>query len=740
VLVLAALFFAMGVLSGADRTEGFARFMDAVVGPGLWRAESVRWDSKTKTYAARGLRLSDGAVFGLDGPALVGTLEISGADAREDGSAEAARVVVGGLRNHRRRPLPPRGGLASDFTLSSLTLEGLHLSPGGALSADAAAVRNLAAGWRLEDSVVNLSLSSLLLSGGLILDPSGHMRSNQAELRDLRLETGSPDSPAALTLRRLVVGNPNGRGLAETLELAGLQYVWPENGGGPLDTLRLGSASARDVDLGALLRPAGHLSVSELLTMWVAGGGFSWRGGLSASLAVNRPFGAAAARAEDLSLLFRRNQVLAARTIDFPSLANFSLRARVEGLVLDLAPGPDARRPAARRARAAATPAGAGISSDETVLADAEVSGDEQASAGQDAPTSSEIAPDAEVSPDAATRANSEASPNGGDSQSPGTSPDDVAADAGDAPGDSDDSDGKAPAPGGGRRENAPPGNHWAALLKRAGLTVFRGGFNLALGYDPQEQDFFLDLSGLEVEGLVSGSLRLQLSGLDTGGLASLGRLTPDNPVDPLMEPGLHHSKLNLAVLHLDDLSLTKRLLLTMVEPAPGDGGQPAERNPAADVGRAGSEPAGPEPGDPAARAAGLAADSPGPPPLPAMTEAEKAALAAAGGRLADLLEMALTIRLDNILENTRELSDLARRFLADPESATLIVEPKPPLSPGEVRLARTFPELMNTLGLAVAVNQSAPVRVLFRTGPSAFDRDYTTDDYGMYPGEGPRP
>ncbi|MDR1050547.1 MAG: hypothetical protein LBP95_05595 [Deltaproteobacteria bacterium] len=703
-LVLAALFFAMGVLSGADRTEGFARFMDAAVGPGLWRAESVLWDSKTKTYSAKGLRLSDGAVFGLDGPALVGALEISGAGVREDGSAEAARVVVGGLRNHRRRPLPPRGELASDLTLSSLTLEGLRLSPGGALSADAAAVRNLAAGWRLEDSVVNLSLSSLLLSGGLILDPSGPARSDQAELRDLRLETGSPDSPAALTLRRLVVGSPDGRGLAETLELAGLQYVWPENGGGQLDTLRLGSASARNVDLGALPRPAGRLSVSELLTTWVAGGGFSWRGGLAASLAVNRPFGAAAARAEDLSILFRQNQVLAARTIDFPSLANSSLRARVEGLVLDLAPGPDARR-----ARAAATPAGAGISSDETVLADARVSGDARVPAGRDAPTSGGTAPDAEVSP------------NDGDSQSPGASPDDVPADAGDAPGDGDDSDGKAPAPGGGRRENAPPGNHWAALLRRAGLTVFRGGFNLALDYDPQEQDFFLDLSGLEVEGLVSGSLRLQLSGLDTGSLASLGRLTPDNPVDPLTEPGLHHSKLNLAVLHLDDLSLTKRLLLTMVEPAPADGGRPA----------------GPEPGD---QAAGPAADSPGPPPLPAMTEEGKAALAAAGGRLADLLEMALTIRLDNILENTRELSDLARRFLADPESATLIVEPKPPLSPGEVRLARTFPELMNTLGLAVAVNQSAPVRVLFRTGPSAFDRNYTTDDYGMHPGEGPRP
>ncbi|MDR0354565.1 MAG: MSCRAMM family adhesin SdrC, partial [Deltaproteobacteria bacterium] len=104
--------------------------------------------------------------------------------------------------------------------------------------------------------------------------------------------------------------------------------------------------------------------------------------------------------------------------------------------------------------------------------------------------------------------------------------------------------------------------------------------------------------------------------------------------------------------------------------------------------------------------------------------------------RLADLLEMLLTISLDNSVANTKELSERLRDFLAAPESLTLLVEPDPPLTPGEARLSKNKAALLNSVNVRLAFNQRSPIKILFRTDPEPFDRDYVSDDYGLYPGE----
>lgn len=236
-----------------------------------------------------------------------------------------------------------------------------------------------------------------------------------------------------------------------------------------------------------------------------------------------------------------------------------------------------------------------------------------------------------------------------------------------------------APPPDGTARSRAPFISH----LGEAGLLPLTADLELSSAYDPAEQTYDLELTSLNFPDLASGRAKLTLTDIDRGSLSSLSRLTFDNPLAPLLESGLHHSKLTNLSVSLENGRLTERLI----------------------------EAASPKSADPVA-------------------------MAAKSQRLSDLFEMALTMRLDNVVENTREISEMVRAFLIDPETIGLSIIPEPPLSPGEVRFSRDFPTLMNSVNIALSVNGRPPLKVLFRTDPAAFDRDYTQDETGLYPGE----
>jgi hypothetical protein len=237
-----------------------------------------------------------------------------------------------------------------------------------------------------------------------------------------------------------------------------------------------------------------------------------------------------------------------------------------------------------------------------------------------------------------------------------------------------------APPPEGAQGESLGP---WLSPFQNAGLFPLSGNLELSSVYEPSDQSYVLELVNLELPGLVSGNLKLNLADIDRASLDSLSHLTLDNPLDPLMESGLHHSKLTSLTVSLKDAALTERLI-SVAQPR-GD---------------------------------------------------DSESLAAKSQRLSDLFEMALTIRFDNVVENTKEIADLIRAFLATPKTIALSVEPQPPLTPGDVRFSRDIPTLMNSINIALSVNERPPLKVLFRTDPAAFDRDYTRDESGLYPAE----
>jgi hypothetical protein len=239
--------------------------------------------------------------------------------------------------------------------------------------------------------------------------------------------------------------------------------------------------------------------------------------------------------------------------------------------------------------------------------------------------------------------------------------------------------------PGADPRVASPGRTAWPVLLAEANLAHLSANLELSSVYEPTGQTYVFMVNGFEMPELLRGDLKLELSGLDRASLSSLSHLTYSNPVDPLMESGLHHSEFIGLSVRLEDKGLINRLL-SASQPRSDD----------------------------------------------ANTTAVKAQ------RLADLVEMALTMRLDESVENIRELSGLIRTFLADPGQVEITVNPEPHLTPGEVEvmLTRDLPTLLNSLNITLSPSRGAPLKVVFRADPLAFDHDYTQDDQRLYPSE----
>jgi hypothetical protein len=289
--------------------------------------------------------------------------------------------------------------------------------------------------------------------------------------------------------------------------------------------------------------------------------------------------------------------------------------------------------------------------------------------------------------------------------------------------------------------DQAPNPGHqaWFMTLYRAGLLPLTANLELSSLYEPSEQTYSLDLSNFQVPELFSANIKLRLIDIDRASLVSLSHLTVDNPTEPLLESGLHHSKLTDFSIELVDQRLTERLIVAL-SPAPaGSAGAEALSSNESELTKLNLEdlPSGQAESAPAASTGqGSAEVNKNSGHSNESEMSQRAALAAKSQRLSDLFEMALTMRFDNIIANTKEISDSLRTFLLTSEKISLTVNPDPPLSPGEVRFSRDISNLMNSINIALAVNDKPPLKVLFRTEPAAFDRSYTLDDYGLYPGE----
>jgi hypothetical protein len=225
--------------------------------------------------------------------------------------------------------------------------------------------------------------------------------------------------------------------------------------------------------------------------------------------------------------------------------------------------------------------------------------------------------------------------------------------------------------------------NFWPELLTGADLSRLASDLEISSAYDPTEQSYILELKGSVLPELLKGDFRLELADLDRASLVSLSHLNSGNLMDPLLESGLYHSKLISLSLSLNDGGLTDRLVLA----------------------------------------------------FPPTTE-KTTTVAEKSQRLSDLFEMVLTMRLDNIVENTDRLATRIRTFLSEPDQIALTIIPKPPLSPGEVRFTRDRLSLMNSTNISLTVNNEPPLKVIFRTDPAAFDRDFIHNEFGLYPGE----
>jgi hypothetical protein len=686
--MVALTLFGLGYLKSADRWEPFAFYLNQAVGPNQWQAQTHSYDQNTNSLIIENLTLLDGSIFGLKGKVSVKRVELVGSRFDEN-HASAELLMVQGLANEL-----PEGALRGKVSINYFEMERLDLTgppAQPAISADQGLAKNLTADFSQNQALnpelkrkLAVTLERAFFSGGIVLAPSGRLSVNQSNLNNLTLTIDPGDNPSLVSLASLQVRALDEKARSQTLELTGLNYRFPasaQNWHFALRDLTLGQLKVQALDLGPMVQGLTHLSLTELAELWLTGPVTRSYGRLSAALPISRPFMATKADLFDLTLTTLGGETISAKEIAVNPLQKFNLKAQIKDLGLDLSP----------LAPGGKTQTGQGP----TEPAQTELAQSERAK------TERDPAEKAPTEPDRAVQA---------------------ATDRGHSPGQ------KA----------------WFLTLYRAGLLPLTANLELSSLYDPSEQTYSLDLSNFQVPELFSANLKLRLTDIDRASLVSLSRLTVDNPTAPLMESGLHHSKLTDFSIELIDDRLTERLIDAMSPgPAGSQGAENLDTSQGAgdlvtddgagdlDTGEGADPESLDESGASIGPSEGGAAVRPkGSEPLGA------GSLAAKSQRLSDLFEMALTMRFDNVIANTKEISESLRTFLLTSEKISLTVTPDPPLSPGEVRFSRDISNLMNSININVAVNDQPPLKVLFRTEPRAFDRGYTLDDYGLYPGE----
>jgi hypothetical protein len=218
----------------------------------------------------------------------------------------------------------------------------------------------------------------------------------------------------------------------------------------------------------------------------------------------------------------------------------------------------------------------------------------------------------------------------------------------------------------------APADSDRAGLLFRtladANLAPLTASMTLSADYSRDDGVWTVSVPDLEIAGsLASGEFSLTVEGLAPAALAALSLLTPEALGDP-PEPALSDLGDIRLALDLKDKGLVDRL----------ESGQAAR--------------------------------------LDLKPEA-------AAARLSDALELALTIRLDPIIANTKEISEALRAFLVEPGRLSVRAGPGEPSAPG----------LDPAPSLTLSINGAPPVEVAFRAA-GAFDVDYTGEDSGLHP------
>jgi hypothetical protein len=221
-------------------------------------------------------------------------------------------------------------------------------------------------------------------------------------------------------------------------------------------------------------------------------------------------------------------------------------------------------------------------------------------------------------------------------------------------------------------------------LLSEAGLNPLTADFSLRSSFDAKAGRWSMTVTDLEMaEGLGSAALAVEIANLTPAAMDSLAGLSPSTASRAALDPALYDTGLSRLAVDFTDKGLGRRLA-------------EAERL------RLG------------------------------LSEAE------APSRMADALEMLLTIRLDPVLANIGELSEALRRYLENPAFLAVRAHPDPPLSP--VRLSALAPlrgpglfETAPTLQISLSVNLASPVDLVFRP-EGAFDVDYTGDDAALHP------
>jgi hypothetical protein len=238
--------------------------------------------------------------------------------------------------------------------------------------------------------------------------------------------------------------------------------------------------------------------------------------------------------------------------------------------------------------------------------------------------------------------------------------------------------------------------------LAAANLAPLALRLSLQAAFDQEAGSFSATVSDLQLaDGLASGALAAEFTGLTPAAVEALGLLSPKTAALAAKEPALFEAGLSRLALDWQDSGLTFRLA----------SGQ---------------------------------ADLLDLPPL------------SASDRLADALELYLTIRLDPFLSNLKALSDLARAHLAAPGRLAVRAAPDPPLSAarylallgreplgadamGEVAVGEedlppdTLGQIGASLGLTLALGEAAPVAARFRA-EAAFDRPFTGEDSSLHP------
>lgn len=226
-----------------------------------------------------------------------------------------------------------------------------------------------------------------------------------------------------------------------------------------------------------------------------------------------------------------------------------------------------------------------------------------------------------------------------------------------------------------------------ASIFSEAGLNPLTAELTLLSAFDSEAGRWSLTIADLELAGgLASAAMVAEISNLTEAAMESLSRLTPSQAALAAVDPAFHNTGLTRLAVDISDNGLGQRL-----------------------------------------------------------AEAESARLGiseqTAPSRLADALEMWLTIRLDPALANLHDLAGAVKRYLKDPSYLTIRANPDPPLSPAKIAaiaplrgngLIKTGP----SLNLSISVNYGPPIGLIFRP-EGAFDVDYTGDDSSLHPRPG---